>query len=190
MAKTDVSTGKVRLSFVHVFKPHAVEAGQEEKYSTVVLLPKHDVKTKAAIDAAIEAAKAVGVEKCWHGSMPPKVLNPIKDGDGVKENGEPFGEECKGHWVFTASAKVEYKPEVIGRNMKPITDQSEIYSGVYARLFLNFYPYSYAGKKGVGCGLGPVQKIEDGTPLGGGVVKASSVFSAVDIDPLTGEAIL
>ena len=45
--ETRVMTGKVRLSFVHLFKPYAAEKGQEEKYSCTILVPKTDVQTKA-----------------------------------------------------------------------------------------------------------------------------------------------
>ena len=48
--ETRVMTGKVRLSYVHVWKPYAREQGQEEKYSCTILVPKTDVKTKQAID--------------------------------------------------------------------------------------------------------------------------------------------
>ena len=41
-----------RLSYVHIFKPYAGIAGQEEKYSTTILIPKKDMATKASIDAA------------------------------------------------------------------------------------------------------------------------------------------
>ena len=54
--ETRVMTGKVRLSFVHLFKPYAAEKGQEEKYSCTILVPKTDVQTKAKLDAAINAA--------------------------------------------------------------------------------------------------------------------------------------
>lgn len=54
---TRVTTGEVRLSYVHLFKPYANEPGQEEKYSVTVLVPKTDVNTMARINAAIEAAK-------------------------------------------------------------------------------------------------------------------------------------
>ena len=53
---TNVTTGRVRLSYVHLFKPYAAMQGQEEKYSCTVLVPKPDVDTMARINAAIEAA--------------------------------------------------------------------------------------------------------------------------------------
>ena len=40
---TNVTTGKARLSYVHLFKPYAATPGQEEKFSVTVLVPKSDV---------------------------------------------------------------------------------------------------------------------------------------------------
>jgi len=185
--KTKVITGKIRMSFVNVFKPRAHTAGAEEKYSVTILLPKTDVTTKANIDAAIQAAIAQGKEK-WNGVVPPNVPNPIRDGDGLKQDGTPFGSECKGHWVFTASAKVDYKPEVIDQYYQPVLDQSEIYSGCYGRISVNFFPYFFAGKKGVGCGLNNVQKLSDGEPLSGRASAAEDFGAPTGaINPITGQ---
>lgn len=179
MDQTNVTTGKVRLSYVHLFKPFAHSQGQEEKYSCTILIPKSDVETKARIDAAIEAAKQKGIADKWNGVCPPILPTPIYDGDGVRpSDGMAFGPECRGHWVFTASAKADYPPEVVDANMNPIINQSEIYSGIYARVNVNFFPYMFGGKKGVGCGLGPVQKIADGEALGGSAPTAAQAFGA------------
>ena len=156
-----------RLSYVHLFKPHAAIQGQEEKYSTTILIPKSDTATKQKIDVAIRAAETLGLEKTWNGAKPPKVPNPVWDGDGTKQDGTEFGPECKGHWVMTASAKVEYPPKVVDRRVQPIMDQSEVYSGMYANVAVNFFPYAFAGKKGIGAGLGNVQKVKDGESLAG-----------------------
>lgn len=172
-------TVRGRLSYVHVFKPHASVPGAEEKYSTTVLVPKNDVETKQKIDAAIKAATELGVSEKWNGVKPPTVPNPIWDGDGVKQNGEQFGPECKGHWVFTASAKADYPPQVVDRRVQPILDQSEIYSGCYANVAVNFFPYLFAGKKGIGAGLGNIQKIKDGESLAG-TRTAKQDFAVVD----------
>ena len=91
---TNVTTGEVRLSFVHLFKPYAFQPGQEEKFSTTILLPKSDAATKQRIDAAIDAAKQKGARGCWNGVTPPVVPTPIWDGDGVKQDGTEFGPEC------------------------------------------------------------------------------------------------
>lgn len=174
---TNVTTGKARLSYVHLFKPYAYTPGQEEKFSCTVLIPKSDVETKARIDAAIEAAKQKGVSDKWNGQCPPILPIPVYDGDGVRpSDGMAFGPECRGHWVFTASAKADYPPEVVDANMNPIINQSEIYSGIYARVNVNFFPYAFGGKKGIGCGLGPVQKLADGEALGGSAPTAAQAF--------------
>lgn len=185
---TNVTTGKARLSYVHLFKPYAATPGQEEKFSVTVLVPKSDVDTMNRINAAIEAAKQRGTAEKWNGVCPPVVQTPVHDGDGVRpSDGMPFGAECKGHWVFTASAKADYPPEVVDANMNPIINQSEIYSGIYARVNVNFFPYSFGGKKGIGCGLGPVMKLEDGESLGGSAPTAAQAFGAMSqpVNPAT-----
>lgn len=162
-----VVTGKVRLSYVHLFTPYANPNGGEPKYSTTILIPKSDIAAKQRIDAAIQAAITAGVSSRWNGVRPPQVAVPIHDGDGVRpSDGMPFGDECKGHWVVTGSSK--QPPQVVDSQLNPIISQTEIYSGVYARVSINFFPYANSGKKGIGCGLGNVQKLEDGEPLGGG----------------------
>lgn len=170
--ETMVTTDRARLSYTHLFEPHANNPGQEAKYSVTVLVPKTDYSTKQRIDAAETAAKRQGVSKCWNGAMPPMVATAVHDGDGIRPNGEPFGEECKGHWVFTASSK--QPPQVVDINCNPILNQSDVYSGCYARVCVNFFPYNSNGKRGIGIGLQAVQKIEDGEPLGGRISAAEA----------------
>ena len=79
--------------------------------------------------------------------------------------------------MFTASAKADYPPEVVDANRNPIINQSEIYSGVYAYVNVEFFPYLFGGaKKGIGCGLGPIMKSRDGEPLGGSAPTAAQAF--------------
>lgn len=189
---TEVVLTNVRLSYVHIMKPYANDPSQEPKYSCTILLPKTDVAGKAKIDAAIAAAKQQGATDKWNGVVPPIVPTPIHDGDGVKQDGTVFGPECKGMWVFTASSKQDRPIEVVDRNNNKILDPTQIYSGIIANVFVQFFPYAYQGKKGIGCGLGPVQKVADGESLGGGAPSAASVFGsaaapAQNINPLTGQ---
>ncbi len=173
MTETAVTTGKARLSYEHLFQPYAHQQNQEAKYSVTILVPKTDIATKSRIDAAIAAATQNGISKCWNGVKPPIVAIPVYDGDGVRPtSGEPFGDECKGCWVFTASSK--QPPQVVDLGLNPIINASEVYSGCYARVNVNFFPYNSNGKRGIGCGLNAVQKLEDGEPLGGGVSVAEA----------------
>lgn len=162
-----ITTGKVRLSFCHVWQPQTPQNGGDPKYSVTILIPKSDVATINALYAEMEQAKQAGVSNVWGGTMPPIVKIPLYDGDGVRPSGEPFGAECRGHMVVTASSKTQ--PQVVDLNVQPILNQAEVYSGCYGRVSLNFFAYNQAGNRGVGCGLNCVQKVADGEPLSGGV---------------------
>jgi hypothetical protein len=160
-----VVTGKVRLSYAHLITPRAQEQGGKLKYSVTLLIPKSDVATKQRIDAAIQAAIQEGIASRWGGVRPTQPSQPVWDGDGLRSTGEQFSEECKGHWVMTASS--EQKPQVVDVNLNEILNATDIYSGMYGRVSIRFFAYFSSGKKGIGCGLNNVQKIEDGVPLGG-----------------------
>jgi len=113
----------------------------------------------------------------------------LHDGDGVKpSDGMPFGEECKGHWVLSTSSGADQPPKIVDINLNPIIDPTEVYSGMYARVAINFAPYAQAGKKGVGCYLSTnVQKTRDGEPLGASAPAAADDFGqgapGVQVDP-------
>lgn len=178
-----VITGKVRFSYVALTMPRT-DLNGNQKYSVTALLPKTDVQTKAAIDKAIAEAIEEGRKGKWNGLVPPTVPTPIHDGDGVKQDGSPFGPECKGHWVFTASTNADParpKPDVIDANLQPIMDATQIYSGMFGRLSVNFAPYFSAGKKGIGCYLNHAQKLADGEPLAGTKASASEDFGGGDL---------
>ena len=162
---TKVVTGKVRLSYCHIVTPRANEAG-EEKYSCNILLPKTDKTTYSKIKKAIEAAKTAGETKLKvNGKMPMNIKTTVHDGDGEMPNGGEYGPECKGHWVINTSSKT--KPGIIDKQLNPILDSSEIYSGMYARVSVNFFAYNTGGNRGIACGLNNVQKVADGDYLGG-----------------------
>ena len=175
---TQVTTGEVRISYEHLLKPYAQQQGAEPKFSATLLIPKSDIGTKQRIDAAIQAAIAEGVAGKWNGARPPQPPTPVYDGDGLRPNGEMFGEECKGHWVMTANSKQQQ--EIVDMQMNPIFDSTQVYSGMYARVVINFFAYNAAGKKGIGCGLGPVQKTRDGEPLGGRMPAAEAFGGGFD----------
>lgn len=162
-----VVTGKVRLSYCNLFKPRAVEEGQEEKYSCTILIPKSDKATIQKIRAAIEAAKQAGEAtlKDKNGKIPSNIKTPVHDGDGEKPNGGEYGPECKGHYVINATSK--QRPGVVDLNRDEILDSTEVYSGCYGRVSINFYAFNRSGNKGIACGLNNVQKVADGDYLGG-----------------------
>lgn len=170
---TKVTTGKVRLSYAHIFEPHAME-GQEPKYSVSVIIPKSDTETLKAIKAATDEAKEQGKGK-WNGKIPANLKTPLRDGDAER----PEDEAYVGCYFLNASSK--QKPGIVDADVHPVMDQSEVYSGCYARLTINFYAYNASGNKGVAAGLGNIQKLEDGEPLGG-ISRAEDDFDAVSED--------
>ena len=149
-----VLTGEVRLSYAHLTQPYAnpKQPGAKPKYSVTLLIPKTDVATKTDIEQSIEAAAQDAVSKKWGGFRPPQLKSVLHDGDGVRQDGTPFGEECKGHWVMTASS--EQPPQVVGMdNINCQLAPQDIYSGMYARVTVRFFGYANSGNKGVRCGL-------------------------------------
>lgn len=165
---TRVITGKVRLSYVHIFEPQSIEGG-EEKYSTAILIPKSDKETLRKIKAAVEAAVELGKSK-WGGKIPPNLKKPLRDGDEERPDDDAYA----AHYFLNASSK--NKPGIakpIGKSpdgktkFQEITDSTEVYSGCYAKVSLNFYPFDTRGNRGVAAGLNNVVKIQDGDFLGG-----------------------
>lgn len=168
---TKVLTGEVRLSYANLTSPRASKQGGDPKYSVTLLIPKSDTATIADIKASMGAAYENGVSKKWNGAHPTQ-REILHDGDGLRPDGLHYGEECKGCYVLTASTK--NKPQVVGiDNLACELSPSDIYSGMYARVTINFFAYDTAGSKGVGCGLGNVLKTRDGEAFAGGASAAS-----------------
>lgn len=168
---TKVTTGEIRISYPHVWEPYAME-GNEPKYSVSIIIPKTDKETLKAIKEATEQAKEEGKNK-WNGKVPGNLKTPLRDGDIDRPDDEAY----KGCYFLNANSK--NKPGIVDRDVQPILDQSEVYAGCYARVTLNFYAYNANGNKGVAAGLGNIQKLRDGEPLGG-ITRAEDDFDSVD----------
>lgn len=158
-SKAKVVTGTVRLSYANVWEPKSINGGAE-KYSVSLIIPKSDKKTIAAINAAIDAAIDEGLAK-FGGKKPNKaaIKLPLRDGDTERDD-EAYADS------YFVNANSQTPPQIVDQNVNPIMDRSEIYSGVYARVSISFYAFNSNGNKGVACGLGNIQKVRDGQPLG------------------------
>ena len=175
-SRTKVITGTgTRLSYFHGWEPVSINGGAE-KYSASVLIPKTDTKTVSAINAAIDAAIEEGVAK-FGGKKPNKaaIKLPLRDGDVERDD-----EAYKGHWFINANSTTA--PQIVDRQVKPILDRSEVYSGCYARVSLNFFAFNSNGNKGIACGLGNIQKLRDGEPFGGKSTAADDFATLADDD--------
>lgn len=175
---TKVVTGRVRLSYANVWEPASINGGTP-KYSVSLIIPKSDTKTIAAINAAVDAAIEEGVAK-FGGKKPNKAALklPLRDGD-VERDDEAYKD------AYFVNANSTTAPQIVDRSVQPILDRAEVYSGCYARVSINFYAFNSNGNRGIACGLGNIQKIEDGTPLGGRSSAADDFASDLDDDFLS-----
>jgi len=184
---TEVITGVVRLSYVHLFEPWAGDNGKL-KYSTAILIDKNDESTLSCIKQAVENAIEKGKSKlAANGKTPKNLKTPLNDGDAK----HPDKEEYEG--MFFLNASNEARPEIIERDFvdgepvrirEPYDDDGEptVYSGCYARVKLNFYPFNTNGNRGVACSLKAVQKWKDGEALDGSSGSAKDFFEDDDED--------
>ncbi|AIR11010.1 Phage protein [Ligilactobacillus salivarius] len=169
---TKVVTGiNTRLSYANIWEPKSINGGKE-KYSVSLIIPKSDTKTVTAIEKAIDAAIEEGIGK-FGGKKPNKAALklPLRDGDLEKDD-----VNYKDTYFINANSITA--PQIVDKQVQPILDQTEVYSGCYARVSISFYAFNTNGNRGVACGLGNIQKIRDGEPLGGHS-SASDDFTAI-----------
>jgi hypothetical protein len=176
---TKVITGIVRLSYCNAWEPKSINGGTP-KYSVSLIIPKSDTKTIAAINSAVDAAIEEGKGK-FGGKVPNKAALklPLRDGDIDRPDDEAYVNS------YFVNANSNTAPQIVDRQVEPILQRSEIYSGVYARVSINFYAFNSNGNKGIACGLGNIQKIRDGEPLGGKTDAVDDFVTDVDDDFLS-----
>lgn len=175
---TKVVTGIVRLSYANVWEATSINGGTP-KYSVSLIIPKSDTKTIDAINAAVDAAIKEGASK-FGGKIPNKAALklPLRDGDTERDD-EAYKDS------FFVNANSTTAPQIVDRAVQPILDRAEVYSGCYARVSINFYAFNSNGNRGIACGLGNIQKVSDGDPLGGRSSAADDFSSDLDDDFLS-----
>lgn len=175
---TKVVTGIVRLSYANVWEATSINGGTP-KYSVSLIIPKSDTKTIDAINAAVDAAIKEGSSK-FGGKIPNKAALklPLRDGDTERDD-EAYKDS------FFVNANSTTAPQIVDRAVQPILDRAEVYSGCYARVSINFYAFNSNGNRGIACGLGNIQKVSDGDPLGGRSSAADDFSSDLDDDFLS-----
>ena len=177
MAKNESATKIVvpcRISFANIWEAKSIN-GSDPKYSVSCLIPKSDKKTLAEINAAIEAAKEEAKGKKWGGKIPANLKLPLRDGDIERPDDENYA-NC-----MFLNANSSDKPGIVDRQVNPILDPMQVYSGCYCNVSLSLYGFNSNGNRGVACGLGNIQWLKDGERLSG-KADAASDFEAVADD--------
>ena len=168
----------VRFSYLHAHTPQEkkddagnVVIGKDGKpvvqYSVQIRVPK---KTKGGAEnpdvARIKEKQKAAALDFFKGKLPPSLKMPLRDGDEEAEFKED--DTLKGCYFFNCSSLK--KPDVAGTERdidgKLVRlSEDEIKSGDYGRVTVRFYGFNQKSR-GVAVGLGNIQKLEDGEPLG------------------------
>lgn len=169
--ETTVVLKNVRLSYVNVYEPRAMQGSDEKKYSLVALIDKGDTPTIEALKQA--AANALRNKGLTGVSVQRVMDNLLRDGD------EKDAESYKGK--FYMNVKSDRKPNLYKKVNDELVDLAndtteEIYSGCYAMVSINLAGFNVSGNKGVGAYIRAVCKTEEGERLSGGTVNAAEEF--------------
>ena len=174
--ETKVTVGPCGLSYTHLFDKYSPEGDSANgKFMTNVLIPKGEKETVNAINKAIEKAVEIGMVSKWGGKKPKKIDLPLRDGDEKED--DVYSDN------FYINAKASTRPGIVDRKMCPITDEDDVYSGMWAIVSITFYAYDVNGNRGIACGLDNVMKYKDDTRLGGRS-SAESDFDGIELDDI------
>jgi hypothetical protein len=171
-------TCPVRLSYPHLFEKTHYKGDKTKpgQYSVALLFPHpDDIGADFGMGLLAAAAKAVADAK-FPGEL---VEMPFRN------QGERKGDGYKLGGVFMNVTSKERRPQIVGRDLQPITDTSKVYPGVWARVTINPYARDMP-KKGVSFGLQNIMLVADDDPLAG-PEPAAAQFQA--IGPLVGGAV-
>ncbi|HUM60286.1 MAG TPA: DUF2815 family protein [Clostridia bacterium] len=160
-----VITGPETLwSYVNAWEPKSIN-GSTPKFSVQLRIPKTDKETLAKIEKAIKAAYEDGTAKLKGNgkSVPPLdvLKTPLRDGD------KSFPDDPTYAGYMFLNANNTQAPGIVDADRQPIIERREVYSGCFGRASISFYAFNTNGNKGIACSLNNLQKIKDGTPLGG-----------------------
>lgn len=161
----------VRLSYANLFQPRENKSG-DLRYSTSLLIPK-DHPQVDELSAVIDRQGEERFGKKWASMR--KRTDPLHDAD---ENGRADDDPAY-EGMFYINTSSERKPQVVDRQVQPIIDESEIWSGCYANVSIAIFAFDVPENKGVSFGLNNVQKVKDGERLGG-TPNAEEEFEAMD----------
>jgi hypothetical protein len=154
-----IMTPEFRVAFARVFTPDENENG-DKKFSLVAMFsPGTDLTVLRKAAAAVARAK-------WGDKIPEGLRSPFKDsGKKTNSEGELYDGFVEGGIHMTFSTK--FQPGIVDAQRVDIIDESDFYSGCFARATVNAYAYKHPKSgPGVAFGLNNLQKTRDGDPFG------------------------
>ena len=182
MTTTTVNTPRFRVSYPNVFKARKNDLSGKDEFSVVALFPKG-----ADLSGLKKAAEQVLVDKFGadKSKWPKGMRNPFRDqAEREKEGKLPEGLEAGAIFINLKSMQ---RPGVVDQNVQDIIEERQFYAGCWAIASVRPYFYDQKGNKGVAFGLGNIQKVAEGDPLGGRT-RATDDFKPVEGAAEAGEA--
>ena len=170
----------VRLSYANLFEPRENKSG-ELRYGSALIIPHKHPQIKE-LKAAIDEAGEEKFGKKWESMR--KKTDPLHDAD--KDGKADDNPEYEGHYYINTSSK--RKPQVVDRQVQPILDESELWSGCYCNVSIAIFAFEVPENKGVSFGLNNLQKVKEGERLGG-AANADEEFEELEDDEDDGFAI-
>lgn len=156
----------VRLSFPHLFTAHAMEDGQEPKFSATFILDNTEhTQTISLIEKTIDRLaldfwkKKTSFKRC------------LRDGND-KADLDGYGDGK----MFVSSSRKQ-RPPVVDRDVNPVTEEDGIiYAGCYVNATIRLWVQDNKFGKRVNAELWAVQFVKDGESFGAGKVDPEQEF--------------
>jgi hypothetical protein len=164
MASIKFTTGLVRLSYPHIFRPGETLNG-DMKYSASLIIPKNSETAKRANKVVLDLMAKPETKQILGKTKPKYEL--LRDGD---EKEDPAYE---GAYFINAKSNEDHPPKIMDKDRVEVADPNEVYAGCYVQAIISIYAYNKNGSSGLGATLLGIRKIKDGEPLTGSVVTES-----------------
>jgi hypothetical protein len=157
---TQIKLKNVRFSYAHLWKPRVVKGSTNgPSFSVALIIPKDHPQV-----AEIKEAIRTEIADRWPDpkKRPPKLHNPLRDGDAEKEGDEVYANA----YFINARSGVDYPPMVYDGQRNKVENSSFWGSGDYGNAAFDLYPFDVGTNRGIGVGLKQVQFVRKGEPLG------------------------
>jgi hypothetical protein len=143
-------------SYAYVWKPTAsMKAGGEPQYRITLIFPKGTDLSK------LRGAAKLAATNRWGAKLPSGLKLPFRNGDTDRPDDPLF----KGSIFVTA--RTNTKPGIVDKNVQPILDEMEFYSGCKCKASLYAFAFDTNGNRGVSFLLNNLQKLGEGERLSG-----------------------
>lgn len=176
----NINTPTFRVSYPNVFKARRNEMNGKDEFSVVALFePGADL-------SALKAAAQKAIVDKWgpdKAKWPSNLRSPFRDQAERAKDVDGKRVLPAGHvaGAIFLNLKSQQRPGVVDQNVQDIIDESQFYAGCYARASVNAFAYDQKGNRGVSFGLGNIQKVRDGEPLGNRA-KPEADFAPIEMD--------